>query len=261
MLPSADRDVWLYLTGNFKEEKNNRCYAIFVNIYFSIYTCFHMHGMHDIHRAAKCIDVYSGLHLLLFLKLQFEEKPRKLLFLHLWACFCFLFTVEIPQTFLQARTSRPGLCEPHSMGNLSSTLTRLLRIKMLCQVSTSCIRTKNLSQDSTRPQLGIPQGKQCLALIQPISTSPLWVAHKTACLKSVATASRDQCSHGNHSFSIVTLHLIHKTCSCLHCKKYFLFLSRFPVQIFKNYYIKINRIVVLVLKKLRKQALISFCFR
>lgn len=179
----------------------------------------------------------SGLHLLLFLKLQFEEKPRKLLFLHLWACFCFLFTVEIPQTFLQARSSRPG----RSMGSLSSTLARLLRIKMLCQVTTSSLRTKNLSQDSIRPQLGIPQGKQCLALIQPISTSPLWVAHKTACLKSVATASRDQCFHGNHSFSIVTLHLIHKTCSCLHCKKYnFYFLSRFPVQISKNYYIKIH---------------------
>lgn len=100
--------IWLEL---LERRKNNRCYAIFVNIYFSIYTCFHMHGMHDIHRAAKCIDVYSGLHLLSFLKLQFEEKPHKLHFLHLWACFCFLSKVEIPKTFLQARSSLPGRCE------------------------------------------------------------------------------------------------------------------------------------------------------
>lgn len=39
--------VWLYLTGNFKGGEHNRCYAIFVNIYFSIYTSFHMHGLHD----------------------------------------------------------------------------------------------------------------------------------------------------------------------------------------------------------------------
>lgn len=39
--------VWLYLTGNFKGGEQNRCYAIFVNIYFSIYTSFHMHGLHE----------------------------------------------------------------------------------------------------------------------------------------------------------------------------------------------------------------------
>lgn len=39
--------VWLYLTGNFKGGEHNRCYAIFVNIYFSIYTSFRMHGLHD----------------------------------------------------------------------------------------------------------------------------------------------------------------------------------------------------------------------
>lgn len=39
--------VWLYLTGNFKGGEHNRCYAIFVNIYFSICTSFHMHGLHE----------------------------------------------------------------------------------------------------------------------------------------------------------------------------------------------------------------------
>lgn len=36
--------IWL---GTFKGGEHNRCYAIFVSIYFSIYTSFHMHGTHD----------------------------------------------------------------------------------------------------------------------------------------------------------------------------------------------------------------------